>query len=213
MFKLEDVRYKDILYIGSLELGQETMSAISGPSGGGKSTLLKILINLVSYDSGSITFCNKALEDYDPLKLRRKVMMLPQNPILFGDTISDCFQKSFQMTEKEVIDKTKQKEFLDSLRINKLLHDNAENLSGGERQRLALAIILALSPDVLLLDEPTASLDTENEKHVIDYILEYAQENNKTIIMVTHAPKIARKVTGQQVVIADGEVKEVQYNG
>ncbi|MGM0421020.1 MAG: ABC transporter ATP-binding protein [Bacillota bacterium] len=213
MFKLENVRYKDILYIDSLELGQETMTAISGPSGGGKSTLLKILINLVSYDSGSIMFCNKSLEEYDPLELRRKVMMLPQNPILFGDTISECFQKSFQMTENEVIDKVKQKKFLDELRIHKLLQDNAENLSGGERQRLALAIILALSPDVLLLDEPTASLDTENEKYVIDYILGYAQENNKTIIMVTHAPKIARKVTGQQIVIAGGEVKEVQYNG
>ena len=89
----------------------------------------------------------------------------------------------------------------------KELTDNADKLSGGERQRLALARIMLLDPDVMLLDEPSSALDDETANIVIKNIANYAKQNNKTLVMVTHSKEIA-EIYGEVIV----EIKKGKLN-
>ena len=75
--------------------------------------------------------------------------------------------------------------------LNKELNENAEKLSGGEKQRVALGRVILMEPEVLLLDEPSSALDEDTEHLIIESLVNYTKENNKTLIMVTHSKKIA----------------------
>ncbi len=90
----------------------------------------------------------------------------------------------------------------------KNLSDKSSELSGGEKQRLALARLLLLKPEILLLDEPTASLDKDNQKHILDFMAEYARKNGCKIIMVTHSPELTKDIAQDQIIISDGKVQE-----
>src|SRR6056297_2903171 len=91
MFELKNVKYKDILEIEELTINESEITCIVGRSGGGKSTFLRLLNNMVSADKGEILFKGESIEEYNPIKLRREVLMLPQNPVIFSGTIRDNF--------------------------------------------------------------------------------------------------------------------------
>ena len=213
MFELRNVTYRDILKIDDLTLGEKQITAINGPSGGGKTTLLKLLINLISPDGGEIYYKGEELETYPPLKLREKVKMLAQNPALLGETIIEEFQKAEELACHNNSSIDDYRWFVEKMRLGKSLDEKSANLSGGEKQRVALARLLLLEPETLLLDEPAASLDTGSEKYILDFLEDYARNNNTTIIMVTHAPKLADRIADQKIAIKEGELKEVKYTG
>lgn len=212
MFELQNVVYKNILKIDDLTLGEEKITAISGTSGGGKTTLLRLLINLISPDRGEIFYRGKKLEDYTPLGLRERIKMLAQNPAMLGDTIREEFDKAAELARQDDYNSDDYRFFVEKMRLGKNLNENCDNLSGGEKQRVALARLLMLEPETLLLDEPAASLDTDSEKYLLDFLEDYAEDNDIRIIMVTHAPELADKIADQQVIIEDGELKGVKYH-
>lgn len=212
MYKLKDIAYKDILAIKELTLGHEKITSISGPSGGGKTTLLRLLINFISPDRGKIYLKDKALENYPPLELRQQVKMLGQNPIMFGNTIEEEFEMATEFARQRGYAKKQYQNLLARVNLNKKLTASSTELSGGEKQRVALARLLLLQPEILLLDEPTASLDTENEKHILHYLADYALEEECRIIMVTHSPELTNSIADQQIIIAEGSLKE-DYHG
>lgn len=207
LFELENVVYKDILNIESLQLGESDLTALSGPSGGGKTTLLRLLANLISPDEGVIYYKGKKLESYPPLELREKVKMLAQNPRMLGDTIRSEFEQAAEFARQDGYSDQDYQELMDLMNLDKKLEDDSEELSGGEKQRVALARLMLLEPEMMLLDEPTASLDIDNEKYLLDFLGHRARQGRSKIIMVTHAPELTEDIAQQQVIIEDGRVK------
>ncbi|WP_018249884.1 ABC transporter ATP-binding protein [Orenia marismortui] len=205
MFSLEKVKFKDILDIDKLEIDNK-ITVIIGPSGAGKSTLLKLLNNMISVDSGTILYNGKDLNQINPIGLRREVIMLAQTPIIFEGTVKDNLEAAFKLREEVVANEEKLKEVLKVVHLDKELTDNAEKLSGGEKQRLSLARILLLSPKVLLLDEPSSALDQETERLLIETVVDYVKDRDKTLVMITHSKDIALEYGDKVITLKEGRV-------
>jgi len=96
MFELQNVVVKNILTIDYLKINEGEITCIIGRSGGGKTTFLKLLNNMISKDEGEIRYKNRKIESYDPVQLRREVLMMVQNPVIFSKTIRDNFVKTLE---------------------------------------------------------------------------------------------------------------------
>lgn len=206
MFTLNQVTYRHILRIDLLRLPQGLITCITGESGSGKSTLLRLLNQMISPDSGSILFRDRPIEDYDPIALRRTVVMVPQQPVLFGETVRDNLSAGLKFAEKPPTSTALMKDALEQARLFKELDTEAAKLSGGEKQRLSLARALLLNPDVFLLDEPTSALDEGTEDLVIGAFAHAVRDKGKTLVMVTHSKRIAEQYGDLTVEIEQGQV-------
>ncbi|MBZ4664564.1 MAG: transporter ATP-binding protein [Caloramator sp.] len=193
MFEIKNLKYKNILYIDHLNINKNAVTSIVGESGSGKTTLLKMLNNIISPDEGEIYYNGKELNQYNPIDLRRRVVMLPQTPIIYKGSILDNILIGKKFSKSEIYDIKEIENLLEKFNVNKNLNEPAENLSGGEKQRVCLIRVLIMNPEVILLDEPTSALDENTEDLVINYVVEYVKKNNKTLIMVTHSNEIAKK--------------------
>lgn len=206
MFKLEKIKFKDILDIEEIFLEENMVTAILGSSGGGKTTFLKLLNNMITADQGNVSYQGKDIESYDPVSLRREVVMLPQDPQIFKGTIKDNFIKTEEITDNGISKNLNYNELLKKVSLTQNLDDDADNLSGGEKQRLALARVMLLEPKVLLLDEPSSSLDKKTEEKIIKMVVDYVRKNDRTLIMVTHSPEIAEKFADKIINIENGRI-------
>lgn len=199
LFEIINLKYKDILNIEKLEIPENKITCIVGESGSGKTTLLRHLNGLVSADSGSIYFKGKNIDELDNIQLRRKVVMLSQNPAIFPGNIRDNLIIGLKFSGKSEVADDNLNRTLELVHLDKNLEDDAEKLSGGEKQRVALGRILLMEPEVLLLDEPSSALDEATEKLVIERVVEYSKAKKKSLIMVTHSKNIA-KTYGEYIV-------------
>ncbi|KJS83644.1 MAG: ABC transporter ATP-binding protein [Peptococcaceae bacterium BICA1-8] len=206
MFSLKNVKYKNILVIKELNLPQEKITCIVGESGSGKTTLLKLLNNLISCDQGDILYKQQSIYDIDPIELRREVVMLPQDPAIFPGTVKENLLIGIKFAEKPLVDNEKLQEVLEQVKLRKPLTNIAEQLSGGEKQRLALGRVLLLNPEVFLLDEPSSAMDEETEELVIESIVQDVRKNKKSLVMITHAKKIAQKYGDYLIELKNGLV-------
>ena len=210
MYTFKDVKYKDILNIAELSIKGNCVTSIVGPSGSGKTTFIRLLNKLISPDSGVISYKGKPLVEWNSVELRRNVVMLPQSPAIYQGTVKDNLLKGLLYSEKEPVSDKTLLEILDSVKLTKNLHDDAEVLSGGEKQRLALGRVLIMDPDVLLLDEPSSALDDETELKIIELVVQYTKKNNKTLVMVTHSNQIAEAFSNQIIRISSDESVKVR---
>jgi putative ABC transport system ATP-binding protein len=208
-FQLRDVLFKDVLDIESLEIQACKVSAIVGPSGGGKTTLLRILNRMNTPDSGRVFFFGEPVEQMDPVHLRRKVVMLTQMPVIFAGTVQENLTIGCRLAEKEEPAADAVEAIMSRVGLDKDLSTDAAQLSGGEKQRLALARVMLMDPEVMLLDEPSASLDEETEVRIFDLVTEFCRERCKTLIMVTHSEKGFTGYYDTLVRIRDGKVEQV----
>jgi len=207
MFNFKNVKYKDILDIKDLHIEKNKITCIVGESGSGKTTLLKLFNKLISPDKGKIKYMDKNLRDFDSVKLRREVVMLPQSPAIYEGSVKDNLLIGLKFSEKdEVAQEDSLKKILKEVSLNKNLQDNAEKMSGGEQQRLALGRIILLDPNVYLLDEPSSALDEETEYLVIEKMVDHVRKNNKTLIMVTHTKRIAEEFADNIVEVNKGKI-------
>ncbi len=208
MFELQNVVVKNILTIDYLKINEGEITCIIGRSGGGKTTFLKLLNNMKSKDEGEIRYKNRKIESYDPVQLRREVLMMAQNPVIFSKTIRDNFVKTLEYNNQAEFSDQKYLRILNKVGLKeKKLEESADKLSGGEKQRLALARILILDPYILLLDEPSSALDSETEELIIDMVVNCIKEKEATLIMVTHSKKIAEKYGDHIITINHGEIR------
>ena len=210
MFKLSAVKYKDILVINKLEINENKITCIVGKSGSGKTTLIKLLNNMISIDSGSIKFMGQEITEYNPIQLRREILMLPQNPVIFPGTIKDNFTKTLEYTENELKDEKHYLGLLKKVDLKQGLNTDTEKLSGGEKQRLALARVLLLEPQILLLDEPSSALDEATEEFIIQMVVNYIKEQNGTLVMITHSKKIADKYGEVIISLNNGKIENIE---
>ncbi len=212
LFEIKNVSYKDILFIDSLKIEEGEITCILGKSGGGKTTLLKLLNHLYSYDTGSITFKGDELKEIDPIDLRRKVVMLGQNPAVFPGTVRDNLILGLRFHGIEYNDE-QLLEILKKVYLDIDLDADASNLSGGEKQRLALGAVLLLNPKIMLLDEPSSALDEDTEEFIIDMVVNYIKKKNGTLIMVTHSGGIAREYADRIIRVDKGRIIEKNVQG
>lgn len=210
MFKLTNIKFKNILNIPSLII-DKPITCIVGSSGSGKTTLLRMLNCLNAPDSGTIIYNGQELSKADTIKLRRKVVMLGQTPVIYSGTIEDNLQIGLEFSKKLPASQSAMKEVLERVELDKPLTDSCTNLSGGEKQRLCLARVMLMDADTYLLDEPSAALDKETELFIIDNFSKFVLENNKELIMVTHSEQIAEKFPDSIIRIEKGIVTEA-YN-
>jgi cobalt/nickel transport system ATP-binding protein len=198
----------------SLEVRQGERVTLIGANGSGKSTLLRLLAGLAFAERGQVRFFGEALteERLEPdaffFRFRRGVGVLFQNPDLqlFNASVFDevAFGPLQLGMPREQI-RAIVEETLESMGIADLRHRAPHRLSGGEKKRVALASVLALNPDVLLLDEPTAALDPKSETQIIELLASWA-DGRKTVVTATHDLQMLEDIADRCYVLQDGQV-------
>lgn len=206
MFKLKNVRYKNIIKIDDMDIKKGQVTCISGPSGSGKSTLLKLLGKIISPDSGDILFEGKNLKDIDSISHRRKVPTLSQFPVIFDGNIRDNLKIGLEFSRRDLKTDDKLIEVLKKVNLNKSLEDDPSKLSGGEKQRLCIGRILLMDADIIMLDEPSASLDSQTEYDIIKLIYEEIKSCGKTMIYITHSEDISENFSDTILEMENGQL-------
>lgn len=211
MFRVENLIVKDVLAIEQLTL-LDSVITIEGQSGSGKSTLLRLLNNLDEPTSGTIYFKEKSLTHMAPQQLRKRIVMVPQNPVIFDGTIQHNLLIGNMFSGGPLAENKQLEQMLDLLWLDKSLEEDANDLSGGERQRVALGrVLLMKQAEVYLLDEPSSELDDKTRDHVIKEFIQVAQQQSKQVIMVTHDHHITENFA-EKVIHMDSFSKK-QFNG
>lgn len=204
---------KIVLNDVSIDIYEGETVAIIGPSGGGKTTLLRCLNLLTEPDGGNIIFKGKSLMDASTNlnQLRIKMGMVFQSFNLFNqktvlENLTLAPNKLLKMEKEEA----KKLAMAILKRVDMEAHQDkrVEVLSGGQKQRVAIARALMMSPDVMLFDEPTSALDPEMTHEVLQVIKSLAK-TGMTLVIVTHEMSFAKSLADRIVVVAESEIVEV----
>ncbi|MDD9148675.1 ABC transporter ATP-binding protein [Sporolactobacillus sp. CQH2019] len=206
LFHIHQLHYKDVLKIDDLSIPSAVITCIVGESGSGKTTLLKLLNHLISPDSGEIIIEGRPVFEWNPLELRREIVMMAQTPVMFGGTVRDDLLVGLRFSEKPGVADARLKKILHDVHLDKALDAESDSLSGGEKQRLSLARILLLDPPVLLLDEPSSALDEENTRFIMKKLAGFVKSNKKTLVMITHSTAVVREFADHVIEINNGQV-------
>jgi putative ABC transport system ATP-binding protein len=204
LFSLKNIDYKNIIQYPDIEIYDGSVTFICGESGSGKSTLLKLLNGVISPTGGVIFYHGKNIEEYDPIKLRRDVLLISQSVFLFDLTIKDNFNHYYAYRDLPVLSDDEVKKYLDICTVNLPLDSPCNVLSGGERQRIFMAVHLSLKPKVLMLDEPTSALDDKNANALIENIKLFCKQNNQTLLIVSHDKSIANQYADRTINLTGG---------
>ncbi|MCF2138033.1 MAG: ATP-binding cassette domain-containing protein [Candidatus Thorarchaeota archaeon] len=190
----------------SLNLHHKEVIGISGPSGGGKSTLLRIAVDLIPPTSGEVIFLGKNVHEWNPRELRRRMILVPQQASMFPGTVRDNLLWGLKIhrlkTTEEALAQVLREVNLPSTMLEKV----ADNLSGGEKQRIAIARALLLKPHALLLDEPTSALDEESTLMVETTVNNVVSDREVGVLIVTHNREQAERFTSRVIEIGNSEV-------
>ncbi|RDU68698.1 ABC transporter ATP-binding protein [Helicobacter cholecystus] len=199
----------EVLHQISCSFKKNTITALVGKSGSGKSTMIALLLRLYDINSGKITINNTPIQDFSIKSLRSKISVVNQRIFILNDSIAKNVAYGHKMDEERVKWALKQAmalEFVESLPqgIETKLDEFGANLSGGQRQRIAIARALYKDAQILILDEATSALDEKTEeaiKHTIDLI-----RKDKIIILIAHRPSTI-ELADQILRIEDGFLK------
>ncbi len=196
----------------SLHVRHSQMVSIIGPSGSGKTTLLNILGGLDKPTGGSVKIGERELQLMKPSELiefrQKNIGHVLQGSNLFAYLTAEenvelpMLAAGFSQLER----KKRANALLETMGLSDRLSHRPDELSGGEKQRVAIASALANDPPVLLADEPTGELDTANASLIVDMLSHVSKKFEKTIVLVTHDPKAARK-SDSILLIEDGRIK------
>jgi putative ABC transport system ATP-binding protein len=183
----------------TLEIPDRGITAIVGPSGSGKSTLLRLCNRLEVPTSGTITFRGVALEQIDPLILRRRVGMVFQRPTPFGGTVRDNLRVAAADADDRAFAAALRRAGLDAA----FLERPAAELSGGEAQRTCIARTLVTEPEALLMDEPTSALDEDN-RLALERVARELADGGVPLIWVTHDLDQMRRIADRVIELEAG---------
>jgi general L-amino acid transport system ATP-binding protein len=197
----------------NMKVGQQEVVVVIGPSGGGKSTLIRCINRLEKHDAGRVMVDGIELSDdlRNIQEVRRETGMVFQQFNLFPhltvlDNVTLAPRQVRKLPKRDAEQLAMQ--MLTRVKIPEQARKYPGQLSGGQQQRVAIARALAMQPKVMLFDEPTSALDPEMIKEVLDVMVELAR-GGMTMIVVTHEMGFARAVANRVVFMADGEIVEV----
>ena len=192
--------------------------AVTGPSGSGKSSFLRLLNRLDEPTGGTVKLDGQDYRKVTPEELRRRVGMVMQTAYLFPGTVAENvgygpLQRGQTLHPEQIA------ALLERVGLAGYQQRDVSNLSGGEAQRVSIARTIANSPEVLLLDEPTSALDEATARGVEDLVLDIIRERRMTCVIVTHNDDQARRIAERTMIIEGGKMvalgptKEVLADG
>ena len=200
-----------LLDISSFLIHEGDILSLIGPNGAGKTTLLQTLSYLLKPFQGKIFFRGKKVEtNHSVLEYRRKLAMVFQEPLLFDTTVFNNVASGLRirrMKRGEIRDRTMEQ--LERFGISHLNDRSAKTLSGGEAQRTSLARAFALQPEILLLDEPFASLDPPTRDSLIEDLEHILQQTQTTAIFATHDRLEALRLSDRIAVMNQGKILQI----
>ncbi|MDZ4339437.1 MAG: ABC transporter ATP-binding protein [candidate division NC10 bacterium] len=178
--------------------------SITGPSGSGKSALLRLLNRFEDPIQGEIRFRGAPVQSYDPLELRRRIALVLQQPVMFHGTVRENL---LRRPGGEQLSETALGQALEEVGLDRaFLVRNAMEVSGGEKQRISIARSLLGQPDIILLDEPTSALDARSLHLVADLIGQLNRVRGLTVIIVTHQPEMIHRLGGRVLFLDKGHI-------
>jgi len=197
----------------NLEVRRGERVVICGPSGGGKSTLLRCINRLEDWQRGRVVVDGTELTD-DPKQIvavRRNVGMVfqqfnlfPHLTVLENCTLAPIWVRRMPKKDAEAL----AMRYLERVKIPEQAQKYPARLSGGQQQRVAIARALCMSPNIMLFDEPTSALDPEMVKEVLETMVELAHDGI-TMLVVSHEMGFAREVADCMIFMADGQIVEI----
>ena len=202
---------KEVLHDISFSMKKHTMTALVGPSGGGKSTIANLLARLWDVKSGKVTIRGTDIRDVPLSELMEQISMVFQRVYLFQDTIyNNISMGKPDATEEEVYEAAKKARCYDFVMalpdgFQTVIGEGGATLSGGEKQRISIARCILKDAPIVILDEATASVDTDNESYIQEAINELVK--GKTLLVIAHRLNTIRQAD-QILVIADGRISE-----
>ncbi len=215
-FTLEDVGLeragRRVLADVTLALPKGGFSTLIGPSGAGKTSLLRLLNRLDDPACGNVRFFGRPIGEFPVRALRRRVGFVFQTPTMLPGTVGENLRVASTLGAEAKTEARGPTHAALALRLAELGADYvdrvAADLSGGEKQRVALARALMTDPQVLLLDEPTAALDPEVAEQLMGTLRRLRESTGLTIVMVTHRLSEARLASTYTVMLEAGRVVE-----
>jgi tungstate transport system ATP-binding protein len=213
LYHLREVRItydgRVVLDLPSLEIEEGSAYSLQGPNGAGKSTLLGVLSFLSAPQQGTVRFENEPVvwKEASLRALRRNVGLVEQHPVMFSRSVSE--NVGYGLAIRGVDKVTRRRlvgEALDLVGLAHLAESFAPRLSGGETQRVAIARALASRPKVLLLDEPTASVDTQNRVIIEQIVADLRDRYETTIVLCTHNRSQAAALCPKVIYLEDGRL-------
>ena len=213
--EFQNVRFaygdKDVLHDISFTLPQHTMTALVGPSGGGKSTVANLLARFWDVGAGKVLVRGRDVRDVRLADLMEHISMVFQRVYLFQDTIyNNIAMGRPDATREEVMEAAKKARCYDFIMalpngFDTVIGEGGESLSGGERQRISIARCILKDAPIVILDEATASVDADNESYIQQAISELCK--GKTLLVIAHRLNTIRNAD-QILVIADGQIAQ-----
>lgn len=202
---------KEVLHNINFSMKKNTMTALVGPSGGGKSTIANLLARLWDVKSGKVTVRGTDIRNVPLSELMNQISMVFQRVYLFQDTIyNNISMGKPDATEQEVYEAAKKARCYDFIMalpegFQTVVGEGGATLSGGEKQRISIARCILKDAPIVILDEATASVDTDNESYIQEAISELVK--GKTLLVIAHRLNTIREAD-QILVISDGRISE-----
>ena len=196
----------------SFEILEDDFIYLIGKTGSGKSSIFRTIYSDIKLKTGNCTVLDDDLVKIQRKKiplLRRKIGMIFQDFKLLPDrSVAKNLEFVLRATDwnKKKLIEDRVYEVLDKVGMRECLNRMPHQLSGGEQQRVAIARAIAMKPELILADEPTGNLDTENSIMISEILFKYVKEEGSSLIIVTHDPKLANKAK-RKIRIKDGKIK------
>ncbi len=183
---------------------------IVGPSGAGKTSLLRLLNRISEPSNGTIYLENQEYQQIPVIQLRRQVMLVPQEPKLLGMTVKEALSYPLVLQgERQQVIQQRLVTNIELLRVPEdWLHRTEVQLSVGQRQLVAIARALVIQPKILLLDEPTAALDAGRAAYVLQVLTKLCESGNTTVVMVNHQLDFAQNFSTRVLYLQDGRLMQ-----
>jgi tungstate transport system ATP-binding protein len=181
---------------------------LSGPNGCGKSTFFRICALIEQPDCGSVAFSEGGPKLKENMELKRRITLVLPKVGIFNTTVEKnaSYGLKIRDMDKAAINE-KTLHALDFVGLVHKKHQNALTLSSGETQRLGIARALAIEPDILFLDEPTASVDSENTKLIENILLSLRSVNKSIVVIATHDKDQAKRLADHLLVMKNGRIE------
>ena len=202
---------RKVLDLSVLSIKKGCIYGLLGPNGAGKTTLLEILAFILEPDEGRFYFNGNSINygNSDLLKYRKRVVLVQQHPVLFTTTVFKNVEFPLKVRK---IEKSKRQKIVDELLtmmgMTEFSGALGHTLSGGETQRVAIAQALACSPDVILLDEPTSSVDIENRAGIENIIKKINREKSISILFTSHDMLQVSRIADKIIHINNGKLSD-----